>query len=397
MTGQSRWSDGALRQFATEPSPFERRGVPEVSFGARLLRRESPAIALVALENLLADCRPVQLSLRHIARIESRYHLSSPSAAKIHLALYAKAYRAFIANNRLTDAEASYLDELRRLFVISDDDIISIERETLIPRFEEMVTTLIDEGIVTLDERAAIDQLANDLRVAPAIRQELHSKPLAQKFNKALAERLTGRRMSDDDFGDFVDIARHLGIHPSFDNATAESMHRCAFLWRIDSGEFPIIRASVQLRDDELCHFAAAARWLESGSRTYAASQNAPDATLRVTRGDAYRVGAVRPRRLTVDELSEVDTGTLYLTSQRVIFQGTDNSFAQSLDTLKSVDVFADGIAFERDANRHPHLVLDDQAEAAAVLLTCLLRETPPGRTVDNSTSRLNELTDRQR
>jgi hypothetical protein len=397
MTGQSRWSDGALRHSMSELSPFERRGVPEVPLGARLLRRESPAIALVALENLLASAKPLELSNRHISRIEEEYRLSSTSASKVHLALYAKAYRTFVSDNRLTDSQVSYLLDLQRLLVISDDDVVDIERETIIPRFEDMVTTLIEEGIVTLDERAAIDQLANDLRVAPSIRQELHSKPMAQALNKALAQRLTNRKLTDDEFDEFVEIARHLGIHPSFDNATAESMHRCAFLWRIEAGEFPIIRAAIQLHDDELCHFATPARWLESRSRSFASSQYAPDATVRVARGVAYRVGGSRPRRLTVDELAEVDTGTLYLTSQRVIFQGTDHSFAQALETLKSVDVFADGIAFERDADRHPHLVLDDHAEAAAVLLTSLLRETPASHPVDNAMSRSNELTDRHR
>ena len=375
--------------------PFERRRVPQVPFAARLLRRESPAIALIELENLLVGANPAELSLRHLLRIEEQYRLSRPSAAKLHLALYAKAYLTFIADNRLSDSEASYLDDLRRLLSISEEDVIALERETLIPRFEEMVTTLIEDGIVTLDERAAIDQLANDLRVSPVIRQELHSKPLAQMLNKALAERLTSRRMSDEEFDGFVELARHLGIHRSFDNATAESMHRCAFLWRIESGEFPIIRASVQLHDDELCHFVAAARWLESRSRTFTTSQYALDSTVRIPRGMMYHLSATRPRRLTVDELAEVDTGTLYLTSQRVIFHGTDQSFAQSLDTLRSVDVFADGIAFERDADRHPHLVLDNQAEAAAVLLTSLLRETPEARSVDTAMSRSNELTDR--
>jgi hypothetical protein len=395
MTGQARWSDGTLRQSKSESSPFERREVPPVPFIARLLRRESPGIALIELENLLTSGRPMELSLRHVTRIEEQYHLSPSSAAKLHIALYAKAYHGFVADNRLSDSEATYLDELRNLFAIGEPEILSIERETLLPRFEETVTTLIEDGIVTFDERAAIDQLANDLRVSPQLRQELHSKPLAQVLNKALAERLTGRRMSDNDFDEFVDIARHLGIHPSFDNATAESMRRCAYLWRIESGEFPIIRASLQLHDDELCHFVAAARWLESGSRTFASSQYAFDSSVRVARGIAYRVGGSRPRRLTVDELAEVDTGTLYLTSQRVIFQGADHSFAQALDTLRSVDVFADGIAFERDADRHPHLVLDDHAAAAAVLLTALLRETPAGRTVDATASRFAELTDR--
>jgi hypothetical protein len=395
MTGQSRWPDGALRQPTSETSPFERRGVPEVPFAARLLRRESPEIAFIELENLLAVTRPLEVALRHVSRIEQRYRLSPSSAAKLHVALYAKAYRVFVSDSRVSDSEASYLDELRRLFSISEEDVVAVERETLLPRFEEAVAAVIEDGIVTLDERAAIDQLANDLRVSPSIRQELHSKPIAQQLNRALAERLTSRRMSDEDFDGFVEIARYLGIHPSFDNATAESMHRCAFLWRIDSGEFPIIRASVQLRDDELCHFVAAARWLESRSRTFASSQYALDTTVRVRRGMSYRVGASRPPRLIVDELAEVDTGTLYLTSQRVIFQGTDHSFAQSLDTLRSVDVFTDGIAFERDADRHPHLVLDDQAEAAAVLLTALLRETPAGRTLDSALPRSSELTDR--
>ena len=344
---------------------------------------------------MLATTKPIDLSLRHVSRIERRYRLSASSSAKLYLALYTKAYRVFVATNRLSDGDMSYLDELRRLFAISETDILAVERETLLPRFEETVARLIDDGIVTFDERGAIDQLANDLRVSPTFRQELQSKRMAHILNKALAERLTSRRMSDKEFDEFVGIACHFGIHPSFSNATVEAMRRCAFLWRIESGEFPIIRSSMQLRDDELCHFVAPARWLESRSRTFASSPNAPDAVVRVTRGQSYRVGVSRPHRLTVDELSEVDTGTLYLTSQRVIFQGTDHSFAQGLETLGSVDVFADGIAFERDADRHPHLVLDDHAEAAAVLLTSLLRETPTGRTVGNATSRTNEVTKR--
>jgi hypothetical protein len=319
--------------------------------------------------------------------------LSPSSTAKVHLAIYAKAYRIFIDDNRLTDAEASYLYELRRVLSISDEDITAIERETLIPRLEETVSMLVEDGIVSLAERAAIDQLANDLRVSTLVRQEFSAKPLARMMNKALAERLTGRRMAEEEFDAFVAVGRNIGIQPSFDNATPESLQRCAILWRMESGEFPIIRASIQLHDDELCHFAAGARWLESRSRTFASSVGL-DATIRVPRGTSYRVGALRPRRLTVDELAEIDTGTLYLTSQRVIFQGVERSFSQGLETLRSVDVFADGIAFEREDNRHPHLALDDQAEAAAVLLTSLLRETPAGRTAENGMSRLAELRD---
>jgi hypothetical protein len=395
MTGHSRWSDSASRRSSSDLSPFEWREVPEVPFSARLLRRESPDIALIEIENLLASAQPVELSVRHIARITELYRLSPASAAKVHTAIYAKAYRVFAADNRVSDSEASYLQELRRILSITDDDIIAIERETLVPRFEEMVASLIDDDMLTLGERAAIDKLANDLRVSSALREELHSKPVARMLNKAVAERLAGRQMLDEEFDAFVEIARHLGIHRSFDNATRESMQRCAFLWRIDSGEFPVIRASVQLRDDELCHFVAAARWLESRSRSFASSQYATDASVRVPRGQSYRVGVMRPHRLTVDELAEVDTGTLYLTNQRVIFQGVDYGFAQDLESLRSVDVFADGIAFERDADRHPHLVLDEQAEVAAVMLTCLLRETQAGRSVDATQSRSIELMDR--
>jgi hypothetical protein len=393
MTGHPRWSDGALRQSYSEPSPFERRAVPEIPLAVRLLRREAPDIAFIEIENLFAATRPVELTVRHLSKIAEQYRLSPSSTAKVHLAIYAKAYRIFIDDNRLTDAEASYLYELRRVLSISDEDITAIERETLIPRLEETVSMLVEDGIVSLAERAAIDQLANDLRVSTLVRQEFSAKPLARMMNKALAERLTGRRMAEEEFDAFVAVGRNIGIQPSFDNATPESLQRCAILWRMESGEFPIIRASIQLHDDELCHFAAGARWLESRSRTFASSVGL-DATIRVPRGTSYRVGALRPRRLTVDELAEIDTGTLYLTSQRVIFQGVERSFSQGLETLRSVDVFADGIAFEREDNRHPHLALDDQAEAAAVLLTSLLRETPAGRTAENGMSRLAELRD---
>src|SRR5690242_18649893 len=112
MTGHSRWSDGTLRPATPEPSPFERRAVPEVPFAARILRRERADIAAIAIENLLAEARPAELSVRHVTRLSERYRLSATSAANVRIALYAKAYHAFVADNRVSDVEASYLDEL---------------------------------------------------------------------------------------------------------------------------------------------------------------------------------------------------------------------------------------------------------------------------------------------
>src|SRR5689334_20336060 len=99
MTGSPRRSDGASRQ--SELSPFEYRTIPELSLAARLFWGESPDAAAAKLENMLANSHPVELSVRHVARIDEEYRLARATATRVHREIFAKAYRTFAADDRL--------------------------------------------------------------------------------------------------------------------------------------------------------------------------------------------------------------------------------------------------------------------------------------------------------
>ena len=363
-------------QAPANSGPFIRRALGLPSFIDRVFRRQRPDLAAIALENVLADAQPTAISINAVNSIAQRYHLTPSARDRVSSGLFAKAYRAVIADDVISDDEVTYLLALRRLLNIGEDTVIALERETILPRYQRAVSDAIADGKVTTDERAQLNRLAEGLRLSPAIREQIYREPATAMLKAALNERLADRRLSPDEFRTFAALASNIGVQPSFDAATERLMHRYALFWRIEHGDIPAIDAPIQLQRGELCHFQSGAQWLEHRKQTSTVGYSSSGVSVRVMRGVYYHVGASRPQRVTTEGLAVIETGTVYFTNKRVVFSGQIRNFSLRLNSLLAFRVYADGVVLEKATGKHPHLILDGDSELAAVVLGSLLGQS---------------------
>lgn len=89
-------------------------------------------------------------------------------------------------------------------------------------------------------------------------------------------------------------------------------------------------------------------------------------------KGVYYRVGSTRTARVTREVLRHIDTGTLYVTNKRLIFDGTRKNSVIRLPNILSVIPYSDGVEVEKTSGRNPIFTMND-AEWLAVLLSSRL------------------------
>lgn len=353
--------------------PFQAREVPPRSLLERLFRKPAASRARVALENLLAMATPSQVASTAAERIRRENCLSEDEWRTVCHQAFGTAYHACVRDDLLSEAEVKYLADLRRLLDIGEDVVSQLERETILPRYQAAVVEVLADNRVTSEERARLDALSSALRISPAIAREAFATKAGAVLQSTLGAALADRRLTPEEFLHFSELAKEFGIEPSFGDATLKLMHRYSLFWRIEQGDIPVTDVPINLQKGEVCYFRAPAQWLEYRKQVRTVGYYSQGVSVRVMRGVYYRVGGSRPQRITTEGLTTLDTGDLYITNKRVIFDGTRRNLSLKLNTLLSFEAFSDGLALEKPSGKSPHFIVDGDAELANVILGAVL------------------------
>jgi len=343
------------------------------SWVERLFRKATLARARVALQNVLATTPPSRISSIILDRIRRENCLSQGDLGKVCQEIFRTAYRACVADNVLSQAEVDYLASLRRLLDIGEDTVVQVERDTILPRYQAAVNEVLSDNRVTAEERATLDSLAAALRISPAVARETFNQAAAPILKSTLESAAADRRLSPEEFQHFNALAKEFGITPSFDSGTLKMLDRYSLFWKIEHGEIPTVAAPIRLQSGESCYFAAPATWLEYRKQSTTVGYYNQGVSLRVMRGVYYRVGASRPRRITSEGLTALDSGEIYISNKRVIFNGARRNLTLKLDSLIAFQPFTDGFALEKASGKSPHFSISGDAELANVVLGAAL------------------------
>ena len=354
-------------------TPFRAREVPPRSLFERLLRRSTGPRARLALENLLASAAPSQITSAATEQVRRENCLAENEWRSVCHQAFGTAYHACVKDDLLSEAEVKYLADLRRLLDIGEDVVAQLERETILPRYRAALAEVLADNRVTSEERARLDALSAALRLSPAIAREAFATKVGAVLQSTLEAALADRRLTPEEFLHFSELAKEFGIEPSFGDATLKLMHRYSLFWRIEQGDIPVANVPINLQKGEVCYFSAPARWLEYRKQVRTVGYYSQGVSVRVMRGVYYRVGGSRPQRVTTEGLTALDTGVLYITNKRLIFDGTRRNLSLKLNTLLSFEAFSDGLALEKSSGKSPHFILDGDAELANVILGAVL------------------------
>jgi hypothetical protein len=143
--------------------------------------------------------------------------------------------------------------------------------------------------------------------------------------------------------------------------------------WTIENGELPTIDVPISLGKQEECYFQTHAEWHEQRTVTQRINYRGTTASIRIMKGVRYRVGSIKPQRITSEEYKLLDSGTLYLTNKRIIFTGRLKNSTISLTKVLSFTPYSDGVEISKDTGRPPLFKFSSNNELFPLIMSRLL------------------------
>ena len=357
-------------------SPFRASSQPpRPGFWARLFRGKLED-AQRAITNRLTGASIATIGPAEISADLAAYGVRGGKARAVLHAIWRDAVTHFMSDERVSDGEARYLGELRRVLGLNERELRQLEEELVHSRFASAVQSAIADNHLSLSERSHLDQLAKSLRLAESVATRILNRAQEDRIQEAGKEATRDQRLSPTEIADLHALAASLGAELTIDAETQRTMDRMSLLWRIENDQAPVYSVPINLQRGETCHAVVDATWMELRTRTERINYGGPVASIRICKGVRYRVGSVRVQRITREELTEIDRGRLYLTNKRVIFDGTKKNTTIRLSGLLSFTPFSDGVVLEKASGKSPHLLIHNaDVEIFHVTLGALLAQ----------------------
>jgi hypothetical protein len=153
-------------------------------------------------------------------------------------------------------------------------------------------------------------------------------------------------------------------------------LDRFRLLWRIENGELPQLTPPIRLQRSEHCHATIPAVHDELRTRTRAIRYAGPAVRVRIVKGVYYRAGSAAIDRVTDEVMHEIDRGTLYATSKRLILDGSRKTTSIPYSKINNVTRYDDGIVVEKDNGKDQVFRCDGDVEVFAATLTGAMRRS---------------------
>jgi hypothetical protein len=327
--------------------------MPREGLFARISGRPLKEHAYLAIQNLLASTAIKDLRDDSIFEILEHYRPDADEAREKLKEIYATVLRHFARDLELDETEFTDLRRLKILFDLNDSDVLEIERHVLDPYYESTLSEMLGDRRLSPEERTRLENLAKGLRLPDSVSARIQATKFTDLVQGAFNSAVADRRLSPEEDAEIKAIAENLHRNIKFDKeATAESLDYFRLLWRLEQGELPEIAATISLRRGEVCHAMRSATHLEFRRTTQAVRYAGPYARIRIMKGIYYRLGQVNVQPISKDVLQPLDNGTLYLTSQRLIFDGSKKNTSLPFSKIINFVLFADGLQIEKETGR---------------------------------------------
>jgi hypothetical protein len=350
-------------------NPFSPRPLENPGLVGRLLGRAHHENAWIAVENLLATSDWNAIDASHIAAALREHGVKEADREKAK-ELYAQAIRSFLRDDDITDEEADGLSRLRDLLSLTDSDLADIERTIAEPMYEQQIRNVLADGKLPDDERARLERLRRGLRIHERFALEALQNSGSRLLDAKWVAAMDDRRLSDDEVKALEAMAASFGLRASFGAGRDRNVDRFRWMWLIENGTFPDIECKLSLHPGEICHWSTPAALIEKITETTGFRYDTFDTTL--LKGMGYRSGTIDIRPITQTTVKELDTGTLYVTSKRVIFEGRHGNRGEVWNAITGITPYSDAVQLEREDGKTIVFRVDD-GEYAAVLMSSLL------------------------
>lgn len=348
---------------------FEAKAAPKAGLIGRLLGRVPRETAFVEVRNILATTPLEEVRESDITGALAKAKVRRREATKELTVIFEHAALLSAADRELSDSDQRGLATLQRAFELTDAEAASAVESAVGQIFERTMREALSDGTFTEQEKAKLEATSKALGMSDVQTKRLYETAATAAVQAAFTIAAADRRYTEDEEAHVVALAESLGVTITHDESTAALVARFKLMAQIEDGELPSISVPVLLKRGESCHFAGPATHHQIRTVTKRVNYSGPTASIRLMRGVRWRVGSISVQRVTTDVMTRLDAGGLYVTSTRLLFDGTRLNTSIPLRKITNFTVFKDGLKVEKETGPDQYFLGASDWELAGACL----------------------------
>jgi hypothetical protein len=335
----------------------------------RLLARPIKENAVIEITNLLAEGKIESVSLPQIADILKRYDLGFAESRPQFVAIYRRVLSHVALDREVSPEDSKKLAHLQMILELPDEDATRVREEVLSDLYGKSLAEALADGRISAEERGRLDAISASFAVPNQKAQAIYKDQVTRLITLTFRQMTADRRLTGGEETLLKNMAENLGVAFEHSAETKVLIGRFKLLARIEEGDLPSVSPAITLQRGETCHVSFACTHNEIRTRTTSYRYSGPAASIPIVKGLRWRIGQVAVQRVTRDEMVQLDSGTLYVTNKRLLFDGSKKNTVINLSKILHFTVFSDGLKVEKDSGKDQYFLGEGDLEVVGAVL----------------------------
>lgn len=220
--------------------------------------------------------------------------------------------------------------------------------------FKQALYQAVSDGKLTKEEIDELEQKKKEFELSDEDVKEIRVGVFSTAFESAKSD----EQITKDEEQELLKIQKYLNLEDEEIQTNKKELTRLRLLNEIQQGNVPELHVTnVIMQKNEKTYWMEPSLLSEEKviSRRYEGGSQG--VSFRIMKGVSYRVGSSRGHLVSETGFVVVSDGDLLITSQRVIFRGDRKSFAIKLDKILDTQLFTNGIQLSENNRSKPRLI----------------------------------------
>jgi len=260
----------------------------------------------------------------------------------------------FLSDSEISSSEVDELEHLAALLCITNEEKEKIYTSSGLKVFDELYAKFIEDELLSDEEKAILAKLKEAFALKSETLSTLVEKRITDFANKLIKEMIEDKRIAPGELEEFFSKCSKLGVNYSFQEESQKILDDYKENWNLENAPLVPIEVGINLKKGEVCYYKKNVTWHELRTVTHGFSYGGPAMNFKIVKGISFRAGRMAVQRITTDEMKELDMGVLYVTNQRLIFDGQVRNNTLTYKSILAIQPYEDGIKVEKERGKSP-------------------------------------------
>ena len=356
--------------------PFITKSLIEPTGIDKLLKRIPTENFLIEVNNLLANNSLDEISAGQIQYIADKYKLKDASQRyksellqmikdflTQHLGVWGDEYKDF-----------SSVQKLQTILGISDADLDKEYKPLAIEMFKKQVAKTLNQTLKYKESDRQFEQLSTQFGLTKSEHDQLVNEVLLSIIQPFADKIVSDQRISPQEKQALDQLCKDLDVTLALNSESEKTLDRYVNLWQIENGDLPVYETNIFLQKDEVCHYQGSVKLFEIRTKSTGYKYRGPTVRWRITKSLYYRAGDIKTTRETKDVMTLIDSGDLYVTNKRILFNGGKGNKVIKYSQIIDLTPYTDGVGVVRDTGKESTFQLsENDGETLIATITRLI------------------------